>query len=158
MRCQKPGLILGADDVGLGDELKKRMLQRHLAEKLLQVAWSCQTSAAFSPCGSGLQGRQRGDFPGSWLFPAPFLGMLSQPAQPPLLWAGPCSSPPLGGQGVGSSSRILSALPCGFRKVEESLLWTQGPLKSLESQPGSFLILWELDHQESPGTALWEEC
>lgn len=93
--------------------------------KLLQVAWSYQTSASFSP-----QGRHRGDFPGPWLLPAPVLGMLSQPVLPPLLWAGPCLPPPLVGQGVGSSSRILLL---SLTEVEESLLGTQGPLKSLES-------------------------
>lgn len=58
---------------------------------------------------------------------------------------------------MGSSSRIPPAPSHGLREVEEYILWTQGPLKCLESQPGSFLVPRELDHQESPGTeALWE--
>lgn len=58
---------------------------------------------------------------------------------------------------MGSSSRIPPAPSHGFREVEKNILWTHGPLKCLESQPGLVLVPRELDRQESPVTeALWE--
>lgn len=65
VRCQKPALILGADDVGLEDELKKRMLQKEAAKrKLLQWCGVVRPQLPSHLAGNGSQGRQRRDFPG----------------------------------------------------------------------------------------------
>lgn len=131
------GLIPDADVVGLGDELKKkRMWQRHIAVKLLQVAWSCQTdlSPLLTP------GKAQRGLPRSMAAPSPLPGDAESACStsPPLGRSLLATSP--GRPGFGLLQQDPPAFLHGFKEADESLLWTQGLLKSLESQPGSFLV------------------
>lgn len=124
---------------------------------LLPMAWSGQTSAPHPLCWEWPPRKAEKGLPRSMAAPQPPSSGDAESAFSASLLLGRSllATSRLGGQGVGSSSRIPPAPSHGLRKVEDNNLWTQGPLKCLESQPGSFLVPLELDHQERPGT---EEC